>query len=186
MGKLKLLDSLLQETNMPMPCIFQLGSNFDGVPGSIQFFKEVEKRISETDVMLKNFQEVEERNWTEEMEAEEEPFNGIFPKFRVALKAYVGRIRYVIDKMTNPSKLLELAALAVSSYDLPINEIPVELEILLHEGSTQTQANKLKEEIEILKRDVPMVLKNLSWILNERIRHASYSWILNERIRHAS
>ena len=54
-----------------MPCIFQLGSNFDGIPGSVQFFKELEKRISETDVMLKNFQEIEERNWTEEMEAEE-------------------------------------------------------------------------------------------------------------------
>ena len=60
--------------------------------------------------------------------------------------------------MTNPSKLLELAALAVavSSYDLPKNELPVELEILLNEGSgsTQTQANNLKEEIEILKREV--------------------------------
>ena len=63
--------------------------------------------------------------------------------------------------MTNPSKLLELAALAVSSNDLPINELPVELEILLNEGSTQTPANNLKEEIEILKREVPMVLYNL-------------------------
>merc|ERR1719300_670463 len=95
------------------------------------------------------------------MEAEEEPFDRIFTKFRVALKAYVVRIHYVIDKMTNPSKLLELAALAVSSYDLPINELPEELEILLHEGSTQTQANNLKEEIEIFKREVPMVLYNL-------------------------
>ena len=86
----------------------------------------------------------------------------IFTKTRAAFKSYAGRIRYVMDKMTNPSKLLELAALAVSSYDLPINELPVELEILLHEGSTQTQANKLKEEIEILKREVPMVLYNLS------------------------
>ena len=85
-------------------------------------------------------------------------FTKIFTKTRVALKSYAGRVRYVMDKMTNPSKLLELAVLAVSRYDLPKNELPVELEILLHEGSTQTQANKLKEEIEILKREVPMVL----------------------------
>ena len=78
--------------------------------------------------------------------------------FRAALKSYAGRIRYVMDKITSPSKLLELAVLAVSSYDLPKNELPLELEILLHEGSIQTQANKLKEEIEILKLEVPMVL----------------------------
>ena len=141
-----------------MTCIFQLGSSFDGVPGSVQFFKELEKKISETDVMLKKLQETE-RNWTVEIEAEEgttvlllltsdifslEPLDRIITKFRVAFKSYVVRIRYVMDKMTNPSKLLELAVLAVSNYDLPKNELPVELEILLHEGSTQTQVNKLK------------------------------------------
>merc|ERR1719309_184154 len=50
------------------------------------------------------------------MEAEEEPFDRIFTKFRVALKSYAVRIRYV----------------------------------------------KLIEEKEILKRDVPKVLANLS------------------------
>ena len=98
-------------------------------------------------------------------------FTKVFTKTRVALKSYAGRVRYVMDKMTNPSKLLELAVLAVSSYDLPTNELPVELEILLHEGSTQTQANKLKEEIEILKREVPMLLRFSRVAV--RIRHAS-------------
>ena len=71
--------------------------------------------------------------------------------FREELKAYVIRVRYVLDKMTNPSSLLEIAVLAVSSYDLPIDELPQELQIML------TEASKLKEEIEILKDEIPLI-----------------------------
>merc|ERR1719309_547957 len=96
------------------------------------------------------------------MEAEEEPFDRIYTDFRVVLKWYAVKIRHVIDKITNPSNLLELAALAVTGYELPTDELPEKLEILLHEGSIQTQYVKLIEEIELLKCDVPMVLAKLS------------------------
>merc|ERR1719357_1496427 len=96
------------------------------------------------------------------MEAEEEPFDRIFTDFRVVFKWYAVRIRHVIDKITNPSNLLELAALAVTGYELPTDELPEKLEILLLEGPIQTQYVKLIEEKEILKREVPMVLAILS------------------------
>ena len=57
----------------------------------------------------------------------------------------------MLDKLRNPSSLLETAVLAVSSYDLPIDELPQTLKIMLQEGSIETEASKLKEEIEILK-----------------------------------
>ena len=54
-----------------MSSLFEQGSNFDGAPASIQFFKELENTISETDEILKILEEIEARNWIDEMEAEE-------------------------------------------------------------------------------------------------------------------
>ena len=54
-----------------MSSLFEQGSNFDGAPGSIQFYKELGNTISETDEILKILEEIEARIWIDEMEAEE-------------------------------------------------------------------------------------------------------------------
>merc|ERR1719481_1101817 len=130
---------------------------------------------------LKLYEELElaESNWPADMDDGQELFDRECDMYREELQAYVIRLGYVLDKMTNPSSLLEIAALAVSSYDLPIDELPQELQIMLTEASKlalkeeieilkdeislipmkiQTEASKLKEEIEILKDEIPMEL----------------------------
>ena len=121
-----------------MASLFQLKTIGCAI-GSIQYFKKLEYIIIKVDERLKHWEEsnCRLRSYREEI-----------------LKPYIIKVRYVLDKLTSPSTLLDMAVLAVLSYDLPIDELPEEMKILLQEGSIQAQAQKLKDEIEILKDEI--------------------------------
>ena len=131
------------QTNMA--CLFQ-SKTIGCAIGSIQYFKKLEYIIIKVDERLKHWKESNcplvvdvgrLRSYREEV-----------------LKPYIIKVRYVLDKLTSPSTLLDMAVLAVLSYDLPIDELPEEMKILLQEGSIQAQAQKLKDEIEFLKAEI--------------------------------
>ena len=127
-----------------MACLFQ-SKTIGCAIGSIQYFKELEYSIIKFDEWLKH----EESNCPLVVDV------GRLRSYREeVLKPYIIKVRYVLDKLTSPSTLLEMAVLAVLSYDLPIDELPEEMKILLQEGSIQEQAQKLKDEIEILKDEI--------------------------------
>ena len=125
-----------------MACLFQ-SKTIGCAIRSIQYFKELEYIIIKVDERLKHW---EESNCPLPVDV------GRLRSYREeVLKSYIIKVRYVLDKLTSPSTLLDMAVLAVLSYDLPIDELPEEMKILLQEGSIQAQAQKLKDEIEILK-----------------------------------
>ena len=91
----------------------------------------------------------------------------MFSAYRNTLNLFSAKVREVLDAKTNPRSLLELSTSAVSSYRLPTNELPIELQYYLQEGSVQMQNRKLKEEEDYLTREAPNILSDILKAIND-------------------
>merc|ERR1711915_750171 len=100
-----------------------------------------------------------------ERNIEIKPIFKLFSTYRNTLNLISAKVRDVLEAKTNPRSLLELSTSAVSSYRLPTNELPIELQYYLQEGSVEMQNSKLKEEEDFLTREAPKMLSDLGSLL---------------------
>ena len=154
-----------------MSCIYQRRMHVDSSKGAIQFFKNLENKLNDVDELLEGLEAMEKDSLKQmvgvmvEGNIEIKPICKLFSNYRTTLNLFSVKVREVLDAKTNPRSLLELSTSAVSSYRLPTNELPIELQYYLQEGSVQMQNRKLKEEEDYLTREAPKMLSDLGFLL---------------------
>ena len=158
---------VLQIRSSIMSCIYQRRMHVDSSKGAIQFFKNLENKLNDVDELLEELEAMEKDSMKQMVERniEIKPICKLFSNYRTTLNLFSVKVREVLDAKTNPRSLLELSTSAVSSYRLPTNELPIELQYYLQEGSVQMQNRKLKEEEDYLTREAPKMLSDLGFLL---------------------
>ena len=150
-----------------MSCIYQRRMHVDSSKGAIQFFKNLESKLNDVDELLEELEEMETESMKKlvERNIEIKPICKLFSNYRNTLNLFSDKVRDVLEAKTNPRSLLELSTSAVSSYRLPTNELPIELQYYLQEGSVEMQNSELKEEEDFLTREAPKMLSDLGFLL---------------------